>query len=59
MAAVIEEGAVGGEDPVGEPVIAQELPDILDRVQFRAFWGNGKRVMLAGTMSLSDRCHPA
>jgi len=34
---VIENGAVGGEHPVGEPVVAQELPKVLDRVQFRAF----------------------
>jgi len=38
MAAVIEDGAIGGEDPVGEPVVAQELPEVLDRVQLRAFW---------------------
>src|ERR1700758_2415551 len=25
MAAVIEDGAIGGEDPVGQPVVAQEL----------------------------------
>src|SRR5215203_3841415 len=33
--AVIEDVAVGGEDPVGEPVLAHELPDVLDRVQLR------------------------
>ena len=38
IAAVIEDGAIGGEDPVGEPVVAQELPEVLDRVQLRAFW---------------------
>src|SRR3954467_2307492 len=32
-AAVIEDVAVGGEDPVGEPVVAHELPDVLDGVQ--------------------------
>ena len=37
VAAVIEDGAIGGEDPVGEPVVAQELPKVLDRVQLRAF----------------------
>src|SRR5215210_6552562 len=37
--AVIEEVAVGGEDPVGEPVLAHELPDVLDRVQLRGFGG--------------------
>src|ERR1700756_5953018 len=45
MAAVIEDGAIGGEDPVGEPVVAQELPEVLDRVQLRAFgrqWQEGE-----------------
>ena len=37
IAAVIEDGVIGGEDPVGEPVVAQELPEVLDRVQLRAF----------------------
>ena len=37
MAAVIEDGTVGGEDPVGEPVVAQELPEVLDRVEI--LWG--------------------
>ena len=33
MAAVVEDIVVGLEDPVGEPVIAQELPDVFDRVE--------------------------
>ena len=33
-AAVIEDILVGLEDPVREPVVAQELPDVLDWVQF-------------------------
>src|SRR3954464_7066421 len=33
LAAVIEDVAVRGEDPVREPVLAHELPDVLDRVQ--------------------------
>ena len=37
MAAVIEDGAIGGEHPVGKPVIAQELPNVLDRVEI--LWG--------------------
>src|ERR1700757_3809854 len=44
VAAVIEDGTIGGEDPVGEPVVAQELPEVLDRVQLRAFgrqWQEG------------------
>ncbi len=26
---------VGLEDAVGEPVVAQELPDVLDQIEFR------------------------
>ena len=43
-AAVIDDIVVGHEDSVGEPVIAHELPDVLDRVQFGAFgrqWQQG------------------
>ncbi len=32
-AAVVEDILVGLEDPVREPVVAHELPDVLDRVQ--------------------------
>ena len=32
-AAVVEDVLVGSEDPVREPVVAHELPDVLDRVQ--------------------------
>ena len=35
MAAVIEDVVVVSEDAVGEPVVAQELPDVPDRVEFR------------------------
>jgi hypothetical protein len=33
LAAVVDEIVVGFEDAVGEPVIAQELPNVLDRVE--------------------------
>ena len=33
-AAVIDDVVVGLEDAVGEPVVADELPDVFDRVQF-------------------------
>lgn len=35
-AAVVDHVVVGFEDPVGEPVVTHELPDILDRVEFGA-----------------------
>lgn len=36
LAAVVDD-AVGGEDAVRESVIAHELPDVFDRVQFGTF----------------------
>lgn len=36
VAAVIEDVALGLEDPIGKPVLAQVLLDILDRIEFRA-----------------------
>ncbi len=33
---MIDDIVMGFEDAVGEPVVAHELPDILDRVQFGA-----------------------
>jgi hypothetical protein len=41
---VLEDITVGTKDAVGEPVVAHELPDILDRVEFRAFgWQREER----------------
>jgi len=37
LAAVVDEIVVGFEDAVREPVVAHELPDVLDRVEFGAF----------------------
>ena len=37
VAAVVEDVVVGSEDAVGEPVVAHELPDVLDRVELGAF----------------------
>src|SRR5258708_30561368 len=37
-AAVIYEVVVGFEDAVGQPVVAHELPDVFDRVEFGRFW---------------------
>ena len=35
VAAMIEDDVVGIEDAIGQPIFAHELPDILDRVEFR------------------------
>jgi hypothetical protein len=36
IATVVEDIVVGEEHAVGEPVVADELPDVLDRVEFGA-----------------------
>jgi len=36
VAAVVDDIVVGSEDPVRQPVVAHELPDVLDRVQLGA-----------------------
>ena len=41
LAAVIDDVVVGCENPVGEPVVAHELPDVLDRVELGAFRRQG------------------
>ena len=37
VAAVVDNGTVRMEHPVGEPVVAQELPDVLDGIEIP--WG--------------------
>ena len=37
VAAVVKDVVVGQEDAVGEPVVADELPDVLDGIEFGAF----------------------
>jgi hypothetical protein len=44
FAAVIENCVIGAEDAVGDPILAHELPDVLDRIEFRALgrqWDDG------------------
>src|SRR3954451_22684442 len=44
VAAVIDDVGVGGEHAARQPVVAQKLPDGLDRVQFgRSGWQQHKR----------------
>ena len=60
LAAMIDEIVVGFEDAVGKPVVAHELPDILDRIELGAFWRHRMMmVMLAGTRRRADKCQPA
>ena len=49
IAAVIDDVRLGTEDAVGQPVVADELPDGLDRVQLGALGRQRMMVMLAGT----------
>ena len=39
LAAVVDDVVVGLEDAVGQPVVAHELPDVLDRVELGALGG--------------------
>ena len=59
VAAMVDDGVVGLEHAVGQPVVAHELPDAFDRVQLRACGGSGTMVMLDGTARRSEMCHPA
>ena len=38
---MIEDVFIVGEDAVGEPVIAEKLPDVFDWIEFGAFWRQG------------------
>jgi hypothetical protein len=58
LAGVVDEIVVGFEDAVGEPVVAHELPDVLDRVGLGAFRRQGENGDV-GTTNLADRWHPA
>jgi hypothetical protein len=35
FAAVVEDIVVGFEDAIGQPVVAHEFPDVLDRIELR------------------------
>lgn len=48
MAAMVDDVVVGLEYPVRQPVFPHELPDVLDRVEFRAFWRQGQQGYVVG-----------
>jgi hypothetical protein len=56
-AAVIEGVVIGLEDAIGEPVLADELPDVFHRV----ISGNleATAVIFSGISSLAEGCQPA
>jgi len=49
---MIDDVVVRCEDAVGEPVIAHELPDVLDRVQLGTFGGQRDDADIAGHIEL-------
>ena len=55
FAAVVDDVVVGVEDPVGEPVVAYELPDVFDRVQFGTFGRQRDDADIGGDIELA--CH--
>ena len=58
-AAVIDDIVVGFADGIGGPVVANEPPDILDWGLCWAFRRQWQHVILAGTLSAAEACHPA
>jgi len=52
LAAEVDDIVVGSEHPVGEPVVAHELPDILNRVEFRTFGRERDDADIAGNIQL-------
>src|SRR5271165_1953954 len=59
IGAVIDDIRIGTEDAVGQPIVAHELPDVLEGFSSGHFGGSGRSVMLGGTSSRSDMCQPA
>ena len=45
---MIDDIVVGFEDAIGEPVVAHILPDVFDRIEFRAFRRQGKNGDVGG-----------
>ncbi len=56
---MVDDVVVGFEDPVGSPVVAQELPNILRRIEFGTFCRQRHRGNVGGMTSLSVMCQPA
>ncbi len=55
---MVDDVVVGCEDAVGEPVVAHELPDVLDRVQLGAFCRQRDDADVAGHDELSGHVPP-
>lgn len=53
LAAVVDDVVVGGEDPVRQPVVAHELPYVLDRVELGALGRQRDDADVAGNLELA------
>ena len=58
VAAKVDDVVVGREDPVRQPVIAHELPDVFDRVELRAFRRQRNDADILGHFQLSGHVPP-
>ncbi len=56
--AEVDDLVIGAEDTVRQPVLSHELPDVLDRVEFGAFWRQGQQGDVAGDVQLSGGMPP-
>ena len=52
VAAMVDDVVVGAEDAVGQPVVAQELPDVLDRIELGRAWWQGEDGDIGGHVEL-------
>ena len=55
LTAMVEQIVSVEEDAVGQPVVAQELPDGLDRVEFGTFGRQGDEREIVGDVELAGR----
>jgi hypothetical protein len=53
--AMVDEIVVGFEDAIGEPIVAQELPDVFDRVEDQAGWHLSTRLVVPANVTHRGR----
>ena len=58
-AAVIADVVVGAEEAVGEPIVADALPDVFDRVELGQLRRQRHQGDIVGDVELAERCQPA
>jgi hypothetical protein len=56
---MVENISVCGEDAVGEPILTDDVPDVLDRLSSGDLAGRGSSQAFLGIVSLVERCQPA